>query len=72
MYNGAYYDYTCFRSSKIEPYVVMKKSNDMPLFDERFINYGWNKVQWIEHLRRRGYQFSVMTRGFAVDMPHPK
>lgn len=42
----------------------------MPMFDERFINYGYNKVQWLEHLRYMGYDFQILTNGFAVDIPH--
>lgn len=52
-------------------YVVVKKSQFLPSFDERFINYAYNKVQWLEHLRYRGYAFSIITNGFAVDVPHP-
>ena len=52
-------------------YVVVRKSNVLPLFDERFVNYAYNKVQWLEHLRYRGYAFSILTNGFAVDVPHP-
>ena len=49
----------------------MKKSPFLPSFDERFVNYAYNKVQWLEHLRYRGYVFSILTDGFAVDVPHP-
>ena len=52
-------------------YVVVKKSSFLPPFDERFVNYAYNKVQWLEHLRYRGYVFSILTDGFAVDVPHP-
>ena len=52
-------------------YVVVKKSPLLPSFDERFVNYAYNKVQWLEHLRYRGYVFSILTDGFAVDVPHP-
>ena len=62
----------CFKSYTQEPYIVVRKSPELPLFDERFVNYAYNKVQWIEHLRYRGYQFSVLRNGFAVDMPHPQ
>ncbi|KAM7454746.1 hypothetical protein BLSTO_04496 [Blastocystis sp. subtype 1] len=61
----------CFKGSTQEPYVMVKKTPSLPPFDERFLNYGYNKVQWLEHLRYRGYAFSVLTHGFAVDVPHP-
>ena len=35
-----------------------------------FINYGFNKVEWIENLRYLGYEFYVLNNGFAVDIPH--
>lgn len=35
-------------------YVMVKYSKDMLLFDERFVNYGCNKVQWINLLRLSG------------------
>lgn len=36
-------------------YVVVKKSEHMPYFDERFFNYGYNKIQYIDHLKYIGY-----------------
>ena len=54
-----------------EPYLMVRRSLSLPLFDERFINYGYNKVQWVEHLRWIGYQFALIIQSFAVDVPHP-
>ena len=42
----------CFYSRR---YLIVRKSDHLPLFDERFINYGYNKQQWVEHLRYIGY-----------------
>lgn len=61
---------TCFRERFLEPYVMVRRTDVLPLFDERFINYGFNKVQWIENLRYLGYEFSVLSHAFAVDIPH--
>ena len=47
-----------------------KKTAFLPSFDESFLNYGFNKVQWIENLRYLGYEFYVATNAFAVDVPH--
>lgn len=55
-----------------EPYVMVKKSASLPAFDERFVNYGFNKITWLHHLIRRGYYFGVISRGFVVDIPHPE
>ena len=40
----------------------MKRSSSLPYFDERFINYGFNKVQWIENMRYLGYEFYVLAQ----------
>ena len=40
------------------------------LFDERFVDYGCNKVQYIEHLRLTGKRFYVLTTSFAMDIAH--
>lgn len=50
---------------------MVRRSAFLPLFDDRFINYGYNKVQWVETLRWLGFQFALATQSFAVDVPHP-
>ena len=71
----------CFKTDTQEPYfriagimiryIIVRKTPEMPRFDERFAHYAYNKVQWIEHLRYRGYAFWVVTDAFAFDIPHP-
>ena len=51
---------------------MIKKTSEMPLFDERFINFGFNKIEWIETLRYTGYKFAVLINGFGMDVPHPQ
>ncbi|KAM7454040.1 hypothetical protein BLSTO_05207 [Blastocystis sp. subtype 1] len=65
------YFVSCFKSYKQEPYVMVKMSPHLPLFDERFVNYGKDKISWIEHLRYTGYKFAVLKNAFAIDVPHP-
>ena len=70
----------CFRNRFQEPYelteyimisyLLLKYSEDMLLFDERFIDYGCNKVQYVDHLRLRGYEFYIFTQTFAMDLVH--
>ena len=60
----------CFKERFLEPYVMVKRSSSLPYFDERFINYGFNKVQWIENMRYLGYEFYVLAQAYAVDIPH--
>ena len=63
---------TCFKGDTQEPYVMVKKTETLPRFNERFVNYGYNKVQWLEHLRYVGYDYQILTHGFAVDVPHSR
>ena len=52
-------------------YLILRKSAKLPAFDERFVNYGKDKISWIEHLRYTGYKFAVLKNAFAIDVPHP-
>lgn len=49
---------------------MVRRFEKLPFFDERFINYGHNKIQWIEHLRYSGFEFNVLSHSYAVDIPH--
>lgn len=71
----------CFPSRFQEPYenihiksffsyVLVKYTNQTALFDERFIDYGCNKVQYIDHLRFLGYQYYIVTSAFVTDIIH--
>ncbi|KAK8799440.1 hypothetical protein WA158_005989 [Blastocystis sp. Blastoise] len=53
-------------------YIMVRKTASLPMFDPRFINYGKNKIQWIEELRYKGWTFSILTNSFAIDIPHPR
>ena len=53
-------------------YLMLPNRNTTLLFDERFINYGCNKVQLADHLRFQGYQFFIPSAAFATDVVHHK
>ena len=53
-------------------YVVVKKVPGMPRFDERFVNYGYNKVEFLTELRYSGWRFYVLGTAFGIDVPHPR
>ena len=53
-----------------EPYSIVPRLNSTPTFDERFIGYGKNKIQWVQHLRLAGFVFHVLPRAFVVHYPH--
>ena len=61
----------CFVTDMQEPYVLLPNLPSTPTFDENFVNYGYNKVQLIEHLRAVGFQFYIVNNAFMMDMPHP-
>ncbi|KAK8800060.1 hypothetical protein WA588_002878, partial [Blastocystis sp. NMH] len=61
---------SCFPSRFQEPYVMLRFDNSTLLFDERFIDYGCNKVQYIDHLRYMGYRFYIVSDAFATDVLH--
>ena len=54
----------------MDRYLLLKNRKDMLLFDERFVNYGCNKVQYVDLLRVSGYQFYLFTQTFAMDIVH--
>ena len=54
----------------MDRYLVLKYSPEMDLFDERFINYGCNKVQYVDLLRLKGFDFYLLTQTFAMDIVH--
>ena len=53
-------------------YMMLPNQNTTLLFDERFINYGCNKVQFADHLRFQGYRFFIPSAAFATDVVHHK
>ena len=53
-------------------YLIVRRSASLPRFDERFVNYGYNKVQWVANLRYAGYRFYVLGTDFAMDVAHPR
>ena len=51
-----------------EPYVVLPR--DIPMYDQRFVGFGWNKVSHILELDALGYEFIVLPNAFIIHMPH--
>ncbi|CAM9240661.1 unnamed protein product, partial [Heterosigma akashiwo] len=62
----------CFRSNRYEPYFVVRKHAGLPLYDERFVGYGKNKIQYVAHLRYMGWEFFVVPLSYIIHTPHPK
>lgn len=55
-----------------EPYFILPFYKDAIVFDDRFWNYGYNKVQLYEHLRAANYRFYILNHAFLMDLPHPE
>ncbi|KAL3932480.1 MAG: hypothetical protein SGPRY_000683 [Prymnesium sp.] len=66
------YRIPCIASDRYEPFVLLHRTTETPLFDERFQGYGKNKVQLTVHLRYAGFTFDVLARGFVIHFPHHK
>ena len=76
----------CFHTARYEPYVVLEwcprvapaavpgvqQQPIAPYYDERFYGYGKNKIELVSHLRRSGYEFRVLPKGFIIHNPHPE
>ena len=65
------YRIPCFDKPSFEPYLIVQgDAPHTPRFDERFVGYGKNKVQWVQALKAEGFSFWVLPRGFVTHVPH--
>ena len=51
--------------------MMVKHMPKTPLFDSRFMDYGYDKVALIEEFRQRNYDMMNLNNAFAMDYPHP-
>ncbi|EGD73237.1 hypothetical protein PTSG_04953 [Salpingoeca rosetta] len=69
----AYTPYTVdYQVDLYEPYVIVQKTNHLPLFDPNFTGYGMNKISHSLELHAAGYQFVVVPRAWIMHLPHPE
>uniref|UniRef100_A0A915KBM2 Glycosyltransferase n=1 Tax=Romanomermis culicivorax TaxID=13658 RepID=A0A915KBM2_ROMCU len=61
--------YEVLYQTDYEPYIVTQREN-LPLYDERFVGFGWNKVQHIMELSYASFKFVVLPNVFLVHQPH--
>ncbi|VDM96748.1 unnamed protein product [Thelazia callipaeda] len=52
-----------------EPYIVVRRSR-LPLYDQRFAGFGWNKVSHIMSLNAAKYEFVVLPNAYIIHQPH--
>ena len=76
-----FYEYKCWPNYLQEPYVLLRsfvmnsyllvyRNDSITLFNEAFINYGFNKISYVETLRREEYRFILAGMIYAFDLPH--
>lgn len=63
-------DISCINSERYEPYLVVRRCEDMPPFPEAFAGYGWNKIALFLHLNRIAYKFARVGGAYLVHFPH--
>ncbi|KAK8816770.1 hypothetical protein WA577_002167 [Blastocystis sp. JDR] len=61
----------CWDNPNQEPLLIVRNHDSLPAFNPSFIDYGFNRVEWVNHLRFSGYQFSVLSQGWAFHARHP-
>lgn len=50
----SYYTYSCWPNRYQEPYLLLRRNDSVALFNEILVNYGHNKITFIENLRFHG------------------
>lgn len=60
---------SCFDSLLQQPFVVVRHAIGVPEFDKRFVGHGFNRVQQVEHLRLRGFEFRLIAHAFGEMLP---
>ncbi|XP_055927161.1 xylosyl- and glucuronyltransferase LARGE2s-like [Argiope bruennichi] len=55
---------------KYEPYVILRKTNSVPYYDERFSGYGMNKVTHVTELFAANFTFTVLPDMWVLHLPH--
>lgn len=51
-------------------YLMVRRNDSITRFHEGFINYGFNKISYVESLRLSGYSFYLASKMYAFDLPH--
>ena len=48
----------------------MRKSEAVPAFEEALENYGSNRLEWVNHLRLRGFRFTLLSQSWLYHLRH--
>ncbi len=48
----------------------MANGEQLPSFNPAFVDYGYNRAEWVAHLRTSGFEFSVLSNAWAFHSRH--
>ena len=51
-------------------YLMVQRDDTITIFYDEFINYGFNKITYVEKLRYSNYSFYLASKLYAFDLPH--
>ena len=49
---------------------MVRKSAEVPVFEEVMEDYGSNRLEWVNHLRLRGFKFSLLSQSWLYHLRH--
>ena len=67
---GSLVSIPCIKSNHYEPYLIVRKCQELPPFQEAFTGYGFNKASFTMHLQAAQYRFSQVGGIFCTHFPH--
>ena len=59
----------CFDRLLQQPFVLVRHSRAVPVFDERFVGWSFNRAQQVEHLRLLGFEFRLLAQAYGELVP---
>ena len=59
----------CFDRLLQQPFVLVRHSRAVPVFDERFVGWSFNRAQQVEHLRLLGFEFRLLAHAYGELVP---
>ena len=69
---GSMRELSCMKSDRYEPYFVLRNCKETPPYQDAFMGYGKNKIEYVLHVRKLIYDFHSVGREFVVHWPHGK
>ena len=69
--NPGIQDIDCIPFIEYEPYLLWHHDDSSILYDERFFDYGFDKISHMNNLRMNSFRFHTILGVFGFDLPHP-